>query len=184
MTDTTPEHIVKNKDSAKFKDIIERQTENFKVLPLTNDIVDDLTPYVLQAITDYNSGPIWPGRVNEFGNHMETVLQNTDPMRFTKPLKSNGKKQSTGYPDLTFVSNSTVVYPEIKIFKKGSTDSQMRSFYLSTFDKITSDAVHVVIGFEHEEMRLTGSYHIVDMQDKTLTVKIEFACSNDELYSK
>jgi len=58
----------------------------------------------------------------------------------------------------------------------------MRSFYLSTFDKITSDATHIVIGFEHVDKKLTGNYHIVNMKEKTLTIKIEFACSNLELY--
>jgi hypothetical protein len=75
-----------------------------------------------------------------------------------------------------------VVYPEIKCFAQGSELSQMRSFYLSTFDKITADAVHIVIGFEHNNKVLTGRYHIVDMVDKILTVKVEYACSNKDLY--
>ena len=172
-----------NKDKVKFSELIEAQT-GYKVLPLTNDIVEAITPFVKQAIINYNAGPVWPGRVNEFGNHMETVLRNTDIIRFTKPTKKNGKKQSTGYPDLKFTNNVIVVYPEIKVFKAGSDDGTMRSFYLSTFEKITSNAVHVVIGFEHIDKKLTGNYHIVDMSGKTLAVKIEFACGNKELYNK
>jgi hypothetical protein len=75
-----------------------------------------------------------------------------------------------------------VVYTEVKVFNQGSDSMDMRSFYLSTFDKITNDAVHVVVGFEHVDKRLTGTYHIIDMKNKTLAVKIEFACSNKELY--
>jgi hypothetical protein len=172
---------VKNKDKVKFEDIVLSQS-GFNVLPLTDSIISDLAPFVEQAIKNYNTGPRWKKRVNEFGNHMEEVLRNTDPTRFTKPTNAKGKKQATGYPDLKFVSNQIVVYPEIKILKQGSTDNAMRSFYVSTFGKITSDAVHVVIGFEHVDMKLTGNYHIVDMKNKTLTVKIEFACSNLELY--
>ena len=174
--------MFKNKVKVKFSDIIEDQS-GYKVLSLTEDIVKDITPFVEQAIANYNSGPIWSGRVNEFGNHMEEVLRKTNPNRFSKPTKSNGKKQSTGYPDLKFPSNDVVVYPEIKILNAGTKDGALRSFYLSTFDKITSDAVHIVIGFEHIDKKLTGKYHIVDMKDKTLTIKVEFACNNKELYN-
>jgi hypothetical protein len=173
--------MFKNKTKVKFADIIESQS-GYKVLPLTDDIVKDIVPFVEQAIVNYNAGPIWSGRVNEFGNHMEEVLRKTDPTKFNKPTKSNGKKQATGYPDLKCVSNNIVVYDEIKILNQGSDASDMRSFYLSTFDKITSDAVHIVIGFEHVNKKLTGKYHIIDMKDKTLAIKIEFACSNKTLY--
>jgi hypothetical protein len=173
--------MYKNKDKAKFADIIKSQA-GYDVLPLNDQIIQDITPFIQQAIANYNSGPIWAGRVNEFGNHMEDVLRKTDPTRFTKPTKANGKKQSSGYPDLKFPSNNVVVYPEIKIYNQGSDLSDLRSFYLSTFDKITSDAVHIVIGFEHVDKRLTGKYHIIDMKNKTLGIKIEFQCSNRELY--
>jgi hypothetical protein len=171
-----------HKEKFKLGTLIE-STTGFRVLPLTAEIRADLEPFVRQAILDYNAGPVFPGRPNEFGNHMETVLRLTSD-RFCKPAKANGKKQATGYPDLRFDSNHTVVYPEIKTLAEGSDASDMRSFYLSTFDKITADAVHVVIGFEHKEKVLTGRYHIVDMVDKILTVKVEYACSNRELYEQ
>jgi hypothetical protein len=173
--------MFKNKMKVRFEDIIKSQS-GYNVLPLTNEIINDITPFIEKAIINYNAGLIWTGRVNEFGNHMEGVLGKTDSFKFSKPTKANGKKQATGYPDLKFLSNNTIVYPEIKIFKQGSKFSAMRSFYLSTFDKITSDATHIVIGFEHVDKKLTGNYHIVNMKEKTLTIKIEFACSNLELY--
>ena len=169
-----------NKDKVKFSKLIESQT-GYKVLPVTDDIVEAIKPLIKQAIVNYNAGSVFQGRVNEFGNHMETVLRNTDVIRFTRPVKNNGKKQSSGYPDLKFFNN-IVVYPEVKVFTAGSDKNAMRSFYLSTFDKITSDAAHVVIGFEHIDKKLTGNFHIVDMLDKTLSVKIEFACGNKDLY--
>ena len=172
--------MVNNKDKVKFEDIILTESKH-NVLPLTDDIVENLKPLIEQAIKDYNAGPIYSCRVNEFGNHMEKVLMNTDT-RFSKPTKSNGKKQSTGYPDIRFDDGIVVVYTEVKVFNQGSDSMDMRSFYLSTFDKITNDAVHVVVGFEHVDKRLTGTYHIIDMKNKTLAVKIEFACSNKELY--
>lgn len=173
-------NLFNNKDRVTFGDLIKTQS-GFNVLPLTETIIEDIKPFVEQAIIDYNAGTKYSGRVNEFGNHMEKVLANTSK-RFSKPTKKSGKKQSTGYPDLTITSDNLVVYPEIKVFNKGSDNGGMRSFYLSTFDKITSDAVHVVIGFEHVDKTLTGVYHIVDMQNKTLTIKVEFACGNNELY--
>lgn len=172
--------MVAHKDKTSLSALIE-DTTGYKVLSLTDSIRQDLEPFIKQAIVNYNSGPKYTGRVNEFGNHMEGVLQATSP-RFQKPTKANGKKQSTGYPDLMFDSNGVRVYPEIKCLAEKSNASPMRSFYLSSFDKITSDAVHVVIGFEHKDKVLTGRYHIVDMVDKILTVKVEYACSNRELY--
>lgn len=171
-----------HKEKIKLAELIASVTGH-QVLPMTEDIVRDLEPFVQQAIDTYNAGPVYPGRPNEFGNHMETVLQATSP-RFQKPRKANGNKQSTGYPDLMFTGCAVVVYPEIKTLAQGSDASDMRSFYLSSFDKITADAVHVVIGFEHKNKVLTGRYHIVDMHNKTLTVKVEYACSNRQLYEQ
>lgn len=169
-----------HKEKIKLSTLVESVTGH-RVLPLTEQIRQELEPFVQQAIKNYSAGPVWPKRVNEFGNHMESVLQATSP-RFEKPKKANGKKQSTGYPDLAFTGCEVMVYPEIKCLDKDNNTSDMRSFYLSSFDKITSDAVHVVIGFEHKDKVLTGRYHIVDMVDKILTVKVEYACSNKELY--
>jgi len=174
--------MANHKEKTSLSKLIE-DTTGHKVLRLTPAIQADLEPYIKQAITNYNAGPKYQGRVNEFGNHMEGVLQATSP-RFQKPTKANGRKQSTGYPDLMFDSNGVRVYPEIKCLAHGSNTSDMRSFYLSSFDKITGDAVHVVIGFEHNDKILTGKYHIVDMVDKILTVKVEYACSNRELYEQ
>ena len=169
-----------HKEKVKLSALIESVTGH-RVLPLTEEIRQDLAPFVEQAIANYNAGPVYPGRPNEFGNHMEGVLAATTS-RFSKPRKANGRRQATGYPDLHFESNGVVVYPEIKCLAQGSEFSDMRSFYLRSFDKITSDAVHVVIGFEHSNKVLTGRYHIVDMVDKILTVKVEYACSNKDLY--
>lgn len=169
-----------HKEKAKLSDLIKANTK-FQVFPMTEDIRQEIEPFVIQAIKDYNAGPIFPGRPNEFGNYMEEVLRKTST-KFSKPTKSNGKKQSTGYPDLKFNSSSLLVYTEVKTLAENSEDSDMRSFYLSSFDKITSDAVHIVVGFEHNNKVLTGKYHIVDMVDKILTVKVEYACSNKQLY--
>lgn len=169
-----------HKEKTKLSDLITANT-TFQVLPLTDDVRQELEPCVIQAIKDYSAGKIFSGRVNEFGNHMETVLKKTSS-KFSRPATASGKGQSTGYPDLKFDGSSVTVYTEVKAFGKQSNNSDMRSFYLSSFNKITSDAIHVVIGFEHENKVLTGKYHIVDMINKTLTVKVEYACSNKELY--
>jgi len=169
-----------HKEKIKLSALLESVTK-FRVLPLTDEIRKDIEQFVQLAITNYNAGPVFQGRPNEFGNHMEGVLAATSD-RFSKPRKANGHRQATGYPDLRFQCNDTVVYPEIKCFAQGSELSEMRSFYLSTFDKITADAVHIVVGFEHNNKVLTGRYHIVDMVDKILTVKVEYACSNKDLY--
>lgn len=171
-----------HKEKIKLSDLLESATGH-RVLPLTEQIRQDLEPFVQQAIVNYNAGPVFAGRPNEFGNYMEGVLAATSS-RFSKPRKANGHRQATGYPDLQFDGHGVTVYPEIKCLAHGSDASDMRSFYISSFDKITADAVHVVIGFEHKNKVLTGHYHIVDMVDKILTVKVEYACSNRELYEQ
>ena len=166
-----------HKDKVSVKALIKAKT-GFDVLPLKNSTRQSLVPYIEQAIKTYNSGTIFPGRVNEFGNYMEDVLRQTNPSIFCKPTKTNGRKQGVGYPDLE-------VYPayiEVKILQEGSEDGDMRSFYVSSFDKITRDAEHVLIGFEHNHKVLTGRYHIQDLGNIVLQLKMEYQCGNKTLY--
>ena len=171
-----------HKDQVRFDDLISAKT-GFRVLPLTSMEADLLRPCVRQAMLDYAAGPVFGGRVNEFGNHMERVLLATDP-RFTKPRKSDGRAQSTGYPDLLFLDGSVVIYPECKVFAQGSDASDLRSFYISSFDKITQDACHAVVSFEHIDKVLTGRAKIISMHDKTVMLKMEYACGNRTLYQE
>jgi len=182
-------------DKILFQTLIKAKTD-FDVYPIDENTLSDISALVELAIDDYKRGTPYTGRVNEFGNHMEKVLLNTDPTYFYKPhsnkvtKKGNTKKQQMGYPDLAYSDPMTTVacastkfYVEVKVFKQGSDDDKFRSFYLSTFDKITSSAAHVVVAFEHDGNKiLTGKYHIVDMYDKILTLKKEYNCSNAELY--
>jgi len=173
-----------HKDQVRFGDLIKVKS-GYEVLPLTADIIAELTPLITQAILNYNAGPVWTGRVNEFGNHMETVLAATAPTLFDTPRTAKGLKRSTGYPDHKYLSATTkAVYVECKIFDQGSIASAQRSFYISSFDKITADAVHAVVSFEHVNKILTGNFKLVDMRDVVLTLKHEYQCGNDTLYPK
>jgi len=84
--------MFKNKMKVRFEDIIKSQS-GYNVLPLTNEIINEITPFIEKAIINYNAGLIWTGRVNEFGNHMEGVLGKTDSFKFSKPTKANGKNK-------------------------------------------------------------------------------------------
>jgi len=75
-------------------------------------------------------------------------------------------------------------YLEIKIYKANSEDSAYRSFYLSTANKITHTCPHYLLGFEHIDKQLTGNFHIIDLYDKELTLKVEWAASNKTIYAK
>jgi len=144
----------------------------------------NITTLADNAITLYQLGNTFPGRPNEFGNHMESFIESHGPMVVERPRTTAGKGQKSGYPDcFVNVSNGTSFYLEIKIYKEGSNHSAFRSFFVSTGNKITTTCPHYLLGFEHREKKLTGNYHIVDLSTKCLCLKAEWATGNRELYS-
>ena len=71
------------------------------------------------------------------------------------PLTADGKVQRSGYPDLRIVDleSKRVFYLDPKLYAVGSRDSSFRTFYFEprkSTNKVRDDAVHFVVGFEHE----------------------------------
>src|SRR2546426_10122469 len=71
------------------------------------------------------------------------------------PKPADGKVQRSGYPDLRIVdlASKRVFYLDPKLYAVGSRDSSFRTFYFEpkiATNKVRDDAVHFVVGFEHQ----------------------------------
>jgi len=154
----------------------------FIVLEGNDNIKDIIKILAISAIQEYTAGEVYNRRVNEFGNHMETFIKSQNNIRVSKPRTIGGKFQATGYPDCFVETLSGKFYLEIKIFKKGSERSSLRSFFIGNANKITHSCPHYLLGFEHKDKVLTGKYHIVDMYCKNLKLKCEWNTNNCNLY--
>lgn len=135
-------------------------------------------------------------RINEGSRFFEEGLLKeinaTPGLRCDIPPNRAGKLQRSGYPDLriTDLESMLVFYLDPKLVEEGSEASSFRSFYFEPKNetlKITDDAVHLLVGIEHDgKSRLwtfTG-WRIVDLSTLRVRLKAEFQASNAELYRK
>jgi hypothetical protein len=134
-------------------------------------------------------------RINEASSHFEDLLRdllNRVP-GFTCdfPRTSEDRIQRSGYPDLRLVETATnrVFYLDPKLYAVGSRDSSFRTFYFEpkiTTNKVRDDAVHLLVGFEHEP-RKAGHWtftrwDLVDLAHFKVRLKAEFQGSNRDIY--
>jgi hypothetical protein len=98
-------------------------------------------------------------RINEVSSHFEETLREllnaTAGLRCDFPRTAAGKLQRSGYPDLRIVDGASgrVFYLDPKLYAAGSRDSSFRTFYFEpkkATNKVRDDAVHFVVGFEHQ----------------------------------
>jgi hypothetical protein len=106
-------------------------------------------------------------RINEVSSHFEDSLRqllNAAPgLDCDFPRTAEGHVQRSGYPDLRVVdvSSKRVFYLDPKLYVAGSGDSSFRAFYFEpkvATNKVRDDAVHLVIGFEHEPRERNGAW--------------------------
>jgi len=81
------------------------------------------------------------------------------------PRTAEGRVQRSGYPDLRIVDIETgrAYYLDPKLYSSGSRDSSFRTFYFEpkiATNKVLEDAVHFLVGFEHEP-KSAGRWKIV-----------------------
>ncbi|MEP7015344.1 MAG: hypothetical protein ABI925_07890 [Verrucomicrobiota bacterium] len=136
------------------------------------------------------------GRINEASSHFEDalrdVLNSTPGLSCDFPRTANGKVQRSGYPDLRIVdlASKRVFYLDPKLYAAGSRDSSFRTFYFEpkiATNKVRDDAVHFVVGFEHEPREKEGHWKftrwdLVDLSQFKVKLKAEFQGSNRDLY--
>ena len=139
-------------------------------------------------------------RINEVSSHFEDSLRellNAAPGSSCDfPLTVGGKVQRSGYPDLRKVDSESkrVFYLDPKLYAAGSRDSSFRTFYFEpkkTTNKVREDAVHFIVGFQHESRDGSNSpnvtwkftrWDLVDLSHFKVKLKAEFQGSNRDMY--
>jgi hypothetical protein len=136
------------------------------------------------------------GRINEVSSHFEDTLRelvsSTSGLSCDFPKTADGKVQRSGYPDLRIVDlvSKRVFYLDPKLYAVGSRDSSFRTFYFEpkvATNKMRDDAVHFIVGFEHEPREKTNSWKftrwdLVDLSQFKVKLKAEFQGSNRDMY--
>ena len=135
-------------------------------------------------------------RINEASKFFEDGIHariNTMPgLRCEVPPTRSGEHQRSGYPDLriTDVESGRVFYLDPKLVEQGSAESTFRTFYFEPKNetlKITDDAVHLLVGIEHDgktrQWTFTG-WRLVDLSTLKVRLKAEFQASNADIYHK
>lgn len=135
-------------------------------------------------------------RINEASRFFEDGIHkqiNADPALVCDvPPTRSGEHQRSGYPDLRIIDKETklVFYLDPKLVEHGSAASTFRTFYFEPKNetlKITDDAVHLLVGIEHDgkdrEWTFTG-WRLIDLYSLRVRLKAEFQTSNAELYRK
>jgi hypothetical protein len=155
-------------------------------------------------------------RINEVSRHFEDnlreLLNATPGLRCDFPLTNEGKVQRSGYPDLRIVDleSKRVFYLDPKLYAAGNRDSSFRTFYFEpkkATNKVRDDAVHFIVGFQHESRNAAVSlspgasdsptatdrraysptwrftqWDLVDLSRFEVKLKAEFQGSNRDMY--
>lgn len=151
---------------------------------------------VLGKMNSEDSPVLGLRRINEGSRFFEDgLLEGLNAVGGLKceiPHTRAGKEQRSGYPDLKITDEATgeIFYLDPKLMEHGSDDSTLRTFYFEPKDetlKITDDAVHLLVGIEHDGV--DGNWHfngwrIVDLSGLKVRLKAEFQASNRDLYGK
>jgi hypothetical protein len=135
-------------------------------------------------------------RINEVSGHFEDTLRellsSVSGLSCDFPPTIEGKVQRSGYPDLRIVdlASRRVFYLDPKLYAIGSRNSSFRTFYFEpkkATNKVRDDAVHFIVGFEHERREKNGRWKftrwdLVDLSHFKVKLKAEFQGSNYDMY--
>ena len=133
-------------------------------------------------------------RINEASQFFEDAIHkhlNQIPgIMCEVPPNRSGEHQRSGYPDLRIVDQESklVFYLDPKLVEQSSIESTFRTFYFEPKNetlKITDDAVHLLVGIEHDGKdslwTFTG-WRLVDLSKLRVRLKAEFQAANSDLY--
>ena len=162
-----------------------------RVLALLRTTLDE----VLKTMSAPDSPIQSVARINEVSGPFENMLRErlnaADGFTCDFPTIAGGKVQRSGYPDLRLVDEATkrVYYIDPKLFAAKSRGSSFRTFYFEpkvATNKIRDDAVHLIIGIEHEGREAAHwnftRWDIVDLSKFKVRLKAEFQGSNRDMY--
>lgn len=175
-----------------------------RVLPLTQDpahlrvttAIDTALQTTLAQLNLPDSPVRKLRRINEaslfFENAIRKHLNETPGIHCGTPPTRSGEHLRAGYPDLRIVDEASklVFYLDPKLVEQGSATSTFRSFYFEPKNqtlKITEDAVHLLVGIEHDGKQSAWTFtgwRLVDLSTLRVRLKAEFQASNAELYQK
>ena len=173
--------------------VIIKSISGFSVLPFKkeNELVELLEKSFDNAAVEINRQGIKSGRPNEVGNYIEPFIKNAlnqMGLKADTPIDKNGKKKSTGYPDIEVAHDSQDFYIEVKTYNIKNINTTQRSFYFSPSEnfKITKNASHLLISYQMEKAE-NGSYYakhwrLYSLENLKVNLKHEFNQSNRKLY--
>ena len=185
--------------------IVMNQTTGTKVIPLDlnnsahkklAEAIIDISTQVGEELSRKGSPAHEKGRINEvsslFENSLRSRLDALPEFSCKVPLTSKGKQQRSGYPDLRVehLPTQTIAYLDPKLFQHDSQQSSLRTFYYegtSNGNKVTEDALHLLLGFPHDGNSGQWKFEkaqLVDLSELDLKLKVEFSASNKDLYSR
>lgn len=187
-----------------FSEVIADTTGKKVIAFNPNDLTDqrvvkELSAALTAVVAKLNApdSPIQKiARINEVSSHFEDGVRerlNTAPGLVCEiPPTDTGHRQRSGYPDLRLVEKESgrVYYLDPKLYAAGSRDSSFRTFYFEpklATNKVHDDAVHFILGFEHEPREKAGGWKftrwdIVDLSQFRVKLKAEFQGSNRDMY--
>ena len=135
--------------------------------------------------------PIHSSSPNKVGNKIEAYIQQAINEDHTLALRK--MPLPAGYPDIKAMVKSTneIIYIECKTYNQDQKSSTQRSFFLSPGPairrKITSDGMHIYIGFEMEKEKqniyIPRKCFIGDSANLSVKLKQEWNSNNHELYN-
>lgn len=135
-------------------------------------------------------------RINEASKFFEDAIHkhlNEIPgLKCDTPPTRAGEHQRSGYPDLriTDLESKQIFYLDPKLVEQGSASSTFRTFYFEPKNetlKITDDAVHLLVGIEHDgkdQLWTFTGWRLIDLSTLRVRLKAEFQASNADLYEK
>ena len=161
------------------------------------NLLDSIKSAVIKAGEQMVSKGVYARRVNEIGNAIEPFVRealNKLGLNADTPSDKAGKKQATGYPDLSIIWKGKTHYIECKTYNETTKDTTQRSFYLSPSDKfkVAEDGHHFLVSYEMTRIGSNGSmgdrykpihWMILSLEKLTVNVKYEFNTDNRGLYS-
>ncbi len=173
-----------------------------RVLPLTTDPahlrvtsgIHQALKTTLAELNQPNSPVRTLRRINEaskfFEDGIQKHLNETPGLKCEVPPNRSGDHQRSGYPDLRIIDlkSKLVFYLDPKLVEEGSAESTFRTFYFEPKNetlKITDDAVHLLVGIEHDgkdQLWTFTGWRLVDLSQLRVRLKAEFQAANADLY--
>jgi len=174
-----------------FKEVV-HGVDGCEVLKFDNSALLKIIKKACQrTVQEVNTRTNFSGRPNEFGNLVANYFGfecTKLGLDYTKPTDKNGKAKESGYPDGLIQQKGSYCYIEVKTCEHSKLQQTFRTFFYSpsASSKIIHNAPHLLIGFETDKdgdiLILNGEFHITDMFNKEVTLKLEYNTNNKCLY--